>query len=494
MITGSIASDGITVTLDTGKLVPSWITTGAQVSAYKNGSTVFTKVGQGNGFPYQVFLPTSRIPSIASIASDRKSFTLTTDSATGQPFTDGTAQTGVRFYLGQLWTDAMNNGVWQNCSTKPPTNSTTSLGAGFFGADSGASVNPPAGSGIYQTIWLYADTIWAEASGANRSSNNTFIHNSIGTQFWSGSTPNLSADGLWTFSAGIVGSSTTSAIHHFPPNNFVWPLGGLWRADGTMLILGVYATLDNSSNVYLLGGACLWVSNPTDNPTYWTITEIPNPFGEYVGGMGGSGLVLEGSYYYTVGNAWGNGDNRSVIVTRFPKADIEASPPTMMNAEWWCGNNFGWVGGNPYDPDFPLKDQYQPFLAGTFASFNIPDSQSTLHKDSNGDWLLIQGENFSLPAGIRARNLGSSLANLNLTGNGTFSNYGDLIFFPPSDVSISPGNALWLYSCKAHPEQTWAGQGAGEIVVTYANNSFGGTGPTPDNANYWVQTLRIAGL
>jgi hypothetical protein len=500
MITGSIASNGITVTLDAGNLVPSWITAGAQVSGYKDGSTVFVKVGYGTSFsPYGTLLPSSRIPSIASIAGDKKSFTLTTDSATGQPFTAGTVLTGVRFYFGQLWVDAMNNGVWQNCNAKPPTNTTKSIGVGFFGADTGDSVNMP---GLNKTMWLYSDTYWTTGAGGNRSSKNTFIHNSIAIQEWAGSSPDLSVDTVTFYSGqidttdsdGTPRTTYTSAIHHFPPADWIWPEGGLYRSDGTLLILGGRVSDNGNTGV---GGLCILVINPYDAPKDWIITEIPTPFGEYVGGMGGSGLFLEGSYYYTVGGAWGNG-NRSVIVTRFPKGDIEASVPTLMNAEWWCGNNFGWVGRNPYDPDFPINDQFKPFLAGS--GYTIPDSQSTLHKNHNGDWLLTQGEQFSTPAGIRMRNLGSSLANLNLTDNEVLSNYGDLIYFPPSDVAVSSGNNIWLYSCKAHPEQTWSGQGAGEIVVTYANNIFeggayaGNYGPAPDNANYWVQTLRVAGL
>ena len=497
MITGNIASDGISVTLTTGSL-PSWITAGAQVSGYKNGSTVFTRVGYGTNFPYQGFLPANRIPSIASI-TDSTHFTLTTDPNTSQPFTNGSALTGVRFYIGQLWVDAMNKGVWQNCDSTPPTNSTLSLGDGFFGADGGASISqPPAALAalppgtVGQTLWVYADTWWTLNAGQQRGAGASFIHNSLSIQYWTGSSPDASID-TQSFSRGGGASFAGSVVPETPPANYIWLLGGLWRDDNTLILVGGRVSTKPGFGIGITttGDGALFVSNPRDFPDQWNITEIPYWGGEQISMAMSSNFVKDGSYYYAMSNNWGNAGG--VAIVRYPASDIEATPPSMMNPEWWCGQEFGWVGTWAYDPAFPIPAQQYPILASD-GYLLLPDSQGELVQDSNGDWLLIQGGQYQTPAGIRARNLGSSLATLtNVTSNGN-STFGDLLFYPPSDVSVSSGNAIWIYSCKAHPEQTWSGKTAGDMAISYANNNFGGSGPSPDNANYWVQLLRIAGL
>ena len=499
MTIGNIASDGVTVTLTQGQ-VPSWMTAGAQVCGSISGSTtygktVFVNVPGTNPFfpsPYDGVVPTTSLPAIASITSPT-SFTLTTLSGGGK-FTDGTSLSGVRFYLGQPWTAAMTKGVWQNVSgTLPPTSFSTTLSSGFFGADGGFSVNGPSSS-----MWFYADTDWATTSGAygrvgvSGSSRLDFLNNSIAIQTWSGTSPNLSIDNM-SFVVQNYNSVDKNALGTYPPNSFMWPNGGLWRADGSLLLFGEKQSYTNS---YFSTFICLRITNPTDPINSWNIQVIPIPFGIQAGGLTSS-PVKEGSYYYMVGASFSYSPdelNRNLLITRFPVADIEATIPVFTNAEWWCGNIYGWVSGNFYDPDFSVTTQSQPIVTGSKSTLVMADSKCSLYQNWDGNYIIVQGGTFTNPCGVRALNLGNSLANLTLSGNLTLGNFGDLVYSPPSDVGISAGNNLWFYSCRIHPQQTFSGQANGEYVVTYATNTFGGTGPSPDSANYWVQTLRIAGF
>jgi hypothetical protein len=131
----------------------------------------------------------------------------------------------------------------------------------------------------------------------------------------------------------------------------------------------------------------------------------------------------------------------------------------LLRPEWWAGARLGWVPDSSGAPRWPL--------------FENGSSDLTLHFDETSrQFIVVQAVGFG-PADVTMRTAPE------LTGPWTAP---QIVYRPPEYYRPH----VMIYSAKAHPELA-----GGDLVVTYATNTFQFAEHLTDGLIYYPRFLRL---
>ena len=278
------------------------------------------------------------------------------------------------------------------------------------------------------TLWLFSDTFIGEVSGGHRV-RSTMINNSAAWQ-----EDNDSARARVTFFHGTSADGQLASLI-VPADGRGW----FWLFDGAMargklilFLVQIERTDDPSAFGFRQIGNWLGeVSNPLAPPAQWQVTQKKIPFARF-----------------------GGAENKTMILARAPDADLADF------TAWRFRANAGWTTNAAAAADL---------------GNNLASEYSVSWLPAPGRFVLINTEN-GLSEKILARTASEPW--------GPWS--------APAVVYRCPeaawGKRVFCYAAKAHPMLATA---SGELIVTYAANSFDLAGVISDARLYWPRFVRV---
>ena len=317
----------------------------------------------------------------------------------------------------------------------------------WVGADGASSVDLGGG----RTLWLFGDS-WIDPSGKHTRQGARMISNSVAIQ--TGTDPaNSSIAFYW-------GSATDGSPAPFFPDR-----GGerLWLGNGVRLDnrLVLFFNRIRSTNTGLgfesVGWTAVIVDNPDAEPSAWRLVPLETPTNP-LGVIVGYAAVLQlGEYVYALGSE-DPVKSHPVYVVRWPAAEVRRG--NLFQPEWWAGERLGWVPDSSSAPRWPVFENGQ--------------SDLTVHFDKTTQrFVEVQTVGFG-PAYVAMR------AAPELTGPWTAPR---MVYRPPE---YDRPNVM-IYSAKAHPQLT-----GGDVVVTYATNTFRFAEHLTDSLIYYPRFVRLS--
>jgi hypothetical protein len=302
----------------------------------------------------------------------------------------------------------------------------------WLGTD-GANSTPLGDDRIF---WSFEDTFIA-TSEAHTRQRSTMIRNSVAIQ--TGNDP-LTAKMNFYWGQDTDGSPAS----FFPEDGAIWYwTGGAIRLDEGPLISFLHRT-KSAPGVGLgfanAGYALAIITNPDQPPSDWKPVII-NAGQSAFDAVPATALVREGNY--VVGLALKQEGTHAGALVRYLASSLAVG--NIDNPQWWAGPNRGWVEEQDLGPTGPV--------------FIIDDAgaESSLHWDQRTQSFI-----HIATYGFGAATIGMRTAPA-LTGR--WSNPVE-IYRPPELDGPQP----FIYSAIAHPELQ--GPEAGDLIVTYATNSF----------------------
>lgn len=325
--------------------------------------------------------------------------------------------------------------------------------SGWIGADGDYSV--PLGDN--KIAWLYSDTFVGTVKDGKRI-DTEMINNSVGIQLLGSQEP-----------VRFYYTTTPDGTH----KAFVTPDEGegyFWLFDGIQTSKGLYFFLlrveyldvPGGFPFRLIGMSLAYVSNPTDTPDKWKITQCRVPFCEFTGDgdiLFGSATLKVGDYIYIYGVNSSAKDKEgkrisNMLVARVPENQFGDFPAWKF------------LSGGKWGSDFENADPLFPGIATEFSVSYIPGIKH---------YAAVY-----TAAGIS----GIIDVRLSPTPEGPWSE--------PIRAFECP-DRLWhkssfSYAAKAHPELATA---PNELIVTYATNSTDFPDLFNDARLYWPRFVRL---
>jgi hypothetical protein len=302
----------------------------------------------------------------------------------------------------------------------------------WLGTDGANST--PLGNG--RIFWSFEDTFIATSETHSRE-HSTMVRNSVAIQV--GNDP-LTAKISFHWGQDADGSPAS----FFPEDGEVWYwTGGAIRLDEGPLITFLYR-IKSTPGVGLgfanSGYALAIIKNPDQPPSAWE-PEIINARQSAFDAVPATAVIRDGNH--VVGLALKQEGTHAGALVRYLASSLAVG--NIDNPQWWAGPNFGWVEEQdlgPAGPTFVIDD------AGT---------ESSLHWDQR-----IQSFIHIATYGFGAATIGMRTAAALI---GPWSDPVEIYRPPESD-----GPHPFVYGAIAHPELE--GPDSGDLIVTYATNSF----------------------
>ena len=316
----------------------------------------------------------------------------------------------------------------------------------WVGADGASSVDLGGG----RTLWLFGDS-WVDPTGRHTRQGARMISNSVAIQ--TGTDPaNSSIVFYW-------GTATDgSPVPLFPDRNGerLWLGNGVRVDDRLVLFFNRIQSTNTGLGFESVGWTALMVDNPDAEPSAWQVLPLEAPTNLLGVVIGYAAVLRLGEHVY----AFGSQDpvkSHPVYVVRWPAAELRRG--NLLKPEWWAGERLGWVPDSSGVPRWPLFENGQ--------------SDLTVHFDeATKRFLVVQTVGFG-PADVAMR------AALELTGPWTGAR---MVYRPPEYHRPN----VMIYSAKAHPQLT-----GGDVVVTYATNTFQFTEHLTDSLIYYPRFVRL---
>lgn len=348
-------------------------------------------------------------------------------------------------------------------------NGSVSAAAGFMGSDVASTVD--LGSG--RVLWIFGDTFWATAAGQSRAQC-AFLRNSVAIQ-----TGYDLSSATMTFYAGVapdgVGTNVGSFFPEAYPSHYYWANTGILLDDTLLVTTGKIQGGGNTTGLDFVvdGWAAFLISNPSAAPSAWVKTQLQVP-------------TWNDGPYYTVhltdpGDGYvyvfGRGPDYNMYGQRWTRANAKVGQ--LMDPEYWYGPTLGWRKQTNLGR---TKIRQTPII--TQAAF-LGANDGSFHRQSDGTWVHIQTPSFGQTH--LAYCTSSSI-------NGPFSNLADF-YIPPEATHTTAGQATYnIYAGKGHPEQTWSGKAADDILCTYVPAAGPGTDVYTDMTTYYPRVVQVADL
>jgi hypothetical protein len=285
-------------------------------------------------------------------------------------------------------------------------------------------------------LWLFGDS-FISTSNAHVRTEAKLVRNSVAIQKGRDSRT-ASVSFMWRH--GPDGSPSSFFPGH--GERFYWPGHGI-RIDKGPLVIFLYALVDTQGRglgFSPVGYALAVIPNPDEPLRAWKMNIInakADPFDAVP-----ATAVMEDNGYIIAVAIRQQGTHAGALV-RYPAADLARGDVTT--AAWWAGEVRGWVPASLLGKDGPM--------------FVLDDagSECSIHWDSRtGSFIHVASYGFG------ATEIGLRTAPA-LTGPWSSP---VVVYRPPE----SDGPRPFVYAAKAHPEL--AGPAPGDLVVTYATNSF----------------------
>ncbi len=316
----------------------------------------------------------------------------------------------------------------------------------WMGADDAYTVD----LGGSRVLWLFADT-FIDPTASRRRAGSTMVRNSIAIQH--GRDPSCAAiDFHFATSAGKPASFFAD-----DGDQWFWPGGGLRVGDALVVFLMRVRAVKTGLGFEVIGSDAAIVTNPDDAPEGWRVERhrLPqNPWGVVVG----SGTLLVDGEFLLAFGAREPGGAHDVFVTRFALNDVRAG--RFDDPQWWAGaDGFVRQGDRGAPPPTVL--------------FTDGATEFTVHRDERtGSWLEFQATGFG--AADLMRRTAPDWA-----GPWTA---GSVVYSPPEKRRPN----VLIYAGKAHPELL-----GGDLVLTYATNSFDFAELVRDDSIYFPRFVRV---
>lgn len=302
----------------------------------------------------------------------------------------------------------------------------------WLGTDGANST--PLGNG--RIFWSFEDTFIATSEAHSRQQS-TMVRNSVAIQ--TGNNP-LTAE--MSFYWGKTANGKPASF--FPEDGETWYwTGGAIRLDEGPLISFLHR-IKSTPGVGLgfasSGYALAIIRNPDEPPTAWEPVII-NAEKSAFDALPATAIVRDGNYI--VGLALKQQGTHAGALVRYLSSSLAAGD--ISNPQWWTGPKTGWVSEQDIGSTGPV------FV------INDAGAESSIHWDERTRSFI-----HIATYGFGAATIGMRTAQ-SLTGP-----WGDPveIYRPPE----SDGPQPFVYSAIAHPELE--GSDPGDLIVTYATNSF----------------------
>ncbi len=302
----------------------------------------------------------------------------------------------------------------------------------WLGAD--AALTVPLGAD--RTLWLFGDTFVATSQHHVRTESK-MVRNTVAIQ--NGLNP---SNAVMKFYWQHVADGGPASFFPEQGKFWYWPGHGVRLAEGPLVI---FLFLMRRTGGDVLGfattGYAVAVIDDPDVPVEtWKprITDVP--LGQF-DAVPATAIVRDGDYVVALAIRQ-HGTHAGTLV-RYPATEIATG--NIEHAQWWAGNNRGWVAQSDLGPEGP--------------TFMIDDAgaECSLHWDGRTNSFIHVAS-----YGFGASTIGIRTAP-RLTGPWTKP----ITVYRPSESS---GPRPFVYAAKAHPELQ--GENSNELLVTYATNSF----------------------
>jgi hypothetical protein len=317
----------------------------------------------------------------------------------------------------------------------------------WLGADVASTVNLGGG----RILWLFGDT-WIDPSGNGTRRGARMVSNSVAIQI--GTDPTTAA---MTFYWGRDADGKPTALFPNRGAESLWFGNGV--RVGNRLVLFLARTLRNTGTglgFEHVGWTAVMVENPDDEPSAWQVRDLetpPNPLGILVGF---AGVVQRGDYVYALGSQ-NPVKSHPIFAVRLPAEEVRRG--NLCKPEWWAGESQGWIPDSSNVQRWPLFENGQ--------------SELSIHEDQvTGRFIEVQTLGFG-SADVMMR------AAPALTGpwSAPYMVYRPSEYYRPN---------VMIYAAKAHPELT-----GGDIVLTYATNTFEFVEQLSDSLIYYPRFVRL---
>lgn len=315
----------------------------------------------------------------------------------------------------------------------------------WVGGDGAYSVD----LGDSRILWLFGDS-WIDPSGRGTRHGARMVSNSVAIQ--SGSNP---ANGSIRFYWGRSADGGPAAFVPDDPDERHWFGSGARVDDRLILFLSRTQHAEGGLGFHHVGTVAWMVENPDAEPPAWRMRRLTmptNPLGVLVGFASAQRL---GDYLY----AFGSQDHVSshpIFAVRWHVDEIRDGD--LRNAQWWAGDDRGWV------PDSSSTSRRPLFENGA--------SELSIHFDGDR-FLAVQTRGFG-PADVVIR------AAPALTGPWSEAH---MIYRPPE---YDRPNVM-IYTARAHPELA-----GGDLILTYSTNTSEFAEHFSDSLIYYPRFVRLS--
>ncbi len=323
--------------------------------------------------------------------------------------------------------------------------------SGWIGADGNYSIRVAPG----RVLWFFSDTLLGRVEQGRRVETR-MINNSVGVQTETPTGPRVE------FFHGTNDQGEPVALF-IPddPKHWYWLLGGTFVEGRVHLFLWEF-TKSSDPGVFgfqNVGVAHAVIENPLDLPTDWKVSRTPLPMTEITNQrrvLFGSAVMADGEHVYVYGTRetpkekW---SPRKMLLARAPQGSLSD------HTTWEFRTDSGWS-----------RDVH----AATPLATGIAAEYSVSHLPSLKQFVAISHGDLLSPK-IVAR-----------TADQPWGPWSD-----PVDVWTCPEpgtkKGYFAYAGKAHPELS----PAGELLITYAVNSFQFADLFSDDELYWPRFVRV---
>lgn len=286
------------------------------------------------------------------------------------------------------------------------------------------------------TLWLFHDTFVAESRAQVRV-NSEMVRNTIAIQ--KGRDPRSAAI---SFHWRRDGDGSPASFFPESGKRWYWPGQGARLGEGPLIVflMTLIGTPDRGLGFAHDGYAVAVIDSPDASPDKWNpkVVDAPRvPFDA----MPGTAVVRDGAYLVAVARREEGIHAGALVryaVTSLAEGDVS-------QAEWWVGEERGWVPESAVGPGGPV--------------FVLDDAgaECSLHWDRRTESFIH----------IASYGFGASTIGLRTAPAITGPWSSPVVVYRPPE---SGGPRPFVYAAKAHPELV--GAATGDLVLTYATNSF----------------------
>jgi hypothetical protein len=315
----------------------------------------------------------------------------------------------------------------------------------WLGADAAASVDLGGG----RILWLFGNS-WVDAEGRGARHHARRVPNTIAVQ--SGADPSTAAI---RFHWGLTPDGRPAGFLAGQGDEVLQPGSGVRLDDRLVLFLARLRKV-KGSGLEPVGWTAMLVSNPDADPAEWRMRMLDLPVNPFSLRLGYTAALRLDGYVYALGAQHPLG-SPPVYVARWPERSVRRGQ--LKRAEWWAGEQHGWVPEASLAPRRPLFEQGQAELS--------------IHFDATSGQFLA------------AQTIGEGAADIGLRAApalvGPWSEA--LLVYRPSEY-YRPN--VRITAARAHPAIT-----GGDIVLTYTPSSTEYLEVLMDPAIHYPRFMRL---